>query len=116
MHAMKPPITSETLLLLCSFEQVAHRERSDHYLTVKDNQVVGIHPSSALDSKPEWVIFEEFVLTSKNFIRTVTAVQPEWLVEVAPHYYDLQQFPECEAKHALEAVYRKMLTTNGAAS
>jgi pre-mRNA-splicing factor ATP-dependent RNA helicase DHX15/PRP43 len=78
MHA----ITSETLLLLCSFEQVAHRERSDHYLTVKDNQVVGIHPSSALDSKPEWVIFEEFVLTSKNFIRTVTAVQPGWLVEV----------------------------------
>ncbi|KAG5179964.1 P-loop containing nucleoside triphosphate hydrolase protein [Tribonema minus] len=96
---------------LCAgmFMQVAHRERSDHYLTVKDNQIVGIHPSSALDSKPEWVIFEEFVLTSKNFIRTVTAVQPEWLVEIAPHYYDLSQFPECEAKHALEAVYRRML-------
>lgn len=55
--------------------QVAHLERSGHYLTVKDNQVVSIHPSSVLDSKPVWCMFEEFVLTSKNYIRTVTGVQ-----------------------------------------
>ncbi len=96
---------------LCSgmFMQVAHRERSGHYLTVKDNQIVQLHPSSILDHKPDWVLFEEFVLTSKNFIRTVTAVEPEWLVEIAPHYYDLEQFPECEAKHDLEAVYRRLI-------
>lgn len=50
-------------------------ERSGHYLTVKDNQVVSIHPSSVLDNKPVWCMFEEFVLTSKNYIRTVTGVQ-----------------------------------------
>ncbi len=96
---------------LCAgmFMQVAYRERSGHYLTVKDNQIVQLHPSSVLDHKPDWVLFEEFVLTSKNFIRTVTAVQPEWLVEIAPHYYDLEQFPECEAKHDLEAVYRRLV-------
>lgn len=58
-----------------NFRQVAHLERSGHYLTVKDNQVVSIHPSSVLDSKPVWCMFEEFVLTSKNYIRTVTGVQ-----------------------------------------
>eukprot|EP00904_Undaria_pinnatifida_P006266 jgi/Undpi1/276/HiC_scaffold_1.g00272.m1 len=89
------------------FMQVAHLERSGHYLTVKDNQVVSIHPSSVLDNKPVWCMFEEFVLTSKNYIRTVTGVQAEWLVEIAPHYFDLENFPDCEAKHDLEAVYRR---------
>ncbi|CAM9631853.1 unnamed protein product, partial [Discosporangium mesarthrocarpum] len=32
----------------------------------------------------------------------------DWLVDIAPHYYDLENFPECEAKHDLEAVYRRV--------
>ena len=81
-------------------------ERTGHYLTVKDNQVVSIHPSSALDSKPPWVMFEEFALTTKNFIRTCTAVRLDWLIDLAPHYYDLENFPPCEAKSELESAYR----------
>ncbi|GJV46905.1 probable pre-mRNA-splicing factor ATP-dependent RNA helicase DEAH2 isoform X1 [Tanacetum coccineum] len=34
------------------FMQVAHLERDGHYLTVKDNQVVHMHPSNCLDHKP----------------------------------------------------------------
>ena len=78
--------------------QVAHLERTGHYLTVKDNQVgwfdsncakqnfhigivhknklshskfqvVQLHPSTCLDHKPEWVLYNEFVLTTKNYIR-----------------------------------------------
>jgi len=81
--------------------QVAHLERTGHYLTVKDNQVVALHPSTCLDDKPEWVLYNEFVLTTKNYIRTVTTIRGEWLVEVAKHYYDLDNFPECSAKQAL---------------
>ncbi|KAJ1448204.1 P-loop containing nucleoside triphosphate hydrolase protein [Pelagophyceae sp. CCMP2097] len=91
------------------FMQVAHLERTGNYLTIKDNQVVAIHPSSVLDSKPQWVCFEEFVLTSKNYIRTVTAIDVRWLCETAPHYYDLTNFPKCEARNELERVYRTML-------
>ena len=58
--------------------QVAHLERTGHYLTVKDNQVVQLHPSTCLDHKPEWVLYNEFVLTTKNYIRTVTDIKPEW--------------------------------------
>eukprot|EP00656_Telonema_subtile_P017700 TRINITY_DN19539_c0_g1_i2.p1 TRINITY_DN19539_c0_g1~~TRINITY_DN19539_c0_g1_i2.p1 ORF type:complete len:697 (+),score=146.83 TRINITY_DN19539_c0_g1_i2:97-2187(+) len=90
------------------FMQVAHLERTGHYLTVKDNQVVDVHPSSALDHKPEWVVYNEFVLTSKNFIRTVSEVKGDWLVEIAPHYYELSNFPECEAKRVIERLYRKL--------
>ncbi|KAF5936661.1 hypothetical protein HYC85_024167 [Camellia sinensis] len=62
------------------FMQVAHLEHTGHYLTVKNNQVVHLHPSNCLDHKPEWVIYNEFVLTSRNFICTVTGVRGEWLV------------------------------------
>lgn len=41
-------------------------------------QVVSLHPSVALDNKPEWVLYNEFVLTTKNYIRTVIIVKPEW--------------------------------------
>lgn len=43
-------------------------------------QVVHLHPSNCLDHKPKWVIYNEYVLTSRNFIRTVTDIRGEWLV------------------------------------
>jgi pre-mRNA-splicing factor ATP-dependent RNA helicase DHX15/PRP43 len=85
--------------------QVGHLQKTGHYLTVKDNQVVVLHPSTVLDHKPEWALYNEFVLTSKNFIRTVTSIRGEWLVEQAPHYYDLSNFPTGETKRALERLY-----------
>ncbi|KZW03152.1 P-loop containing nucleoside triphosphate hydrolase protein [Exidia glandulosa HHB12029] len=97
--------------LVCGFfMQVAHREgEKNMYLTVKDNQIVGLHPSCGLDTTPEWVLFNEFVLTSRPYIRTVTEVRPEWLLEYAPHYYDLTtaSFPEGETKRALKSVLAK---------
>lgn len=36
------------------FMQVAHLERTGQYLTVKDNQTVHLHPSTCLETKPEW--------------------------------------------------------------
>lgn len=74
--------TSIRKALVCGyFMQVAHKEgEKNQYLTVKDNQVVGLHPSCGLDTTPEWVLFNEFVLTTRPYIRTVTIVQPEWCV------------------------------------
>jgi pre-mRNA-splicing factor ATP-dependent RNA helicase DHX16 len=55
---------------------------------VKNNLTVHIHPSSVLvESRPKWVVFYELVLTSKEFMRSVMPLQPEWLNELAPHYY-----------------------------
>ena len=69
---------------LCAgfFMQVAKKESQskNQYLTIKDNQNVLLHPSTVLSFDAEWVLYNEFVLTSKNYIRTVTAVKPEWLM------------------------------------
>jgi len=74
---------------------------------VKDNQVVALHPSTCLDHKPEWCLYNEFVLTSKNYIRTVTDISGDWLVELSPHYYALDNFPQCEAKRVLERIFQR---------
>ena len=91
-------------LLSGFFMQTAHKERAGHYLTLKDDQVVMIHPSTSIDSKPQWVMYNEFVLTSKNYIRTVTEIKPEWLFEASEDYFDLDEFKNSEYKRKLERV------------
>jgi len=71
-------------------------------------QVVQLHPSTCLDHKPEWVLYNEFVLTTKNYIRTCTDIKPEWLLKAAAQYYDLSNFPQCEARRQLEKIYAKL--------
>jgi pre-mRNA-splicing factor ATP-dependent RNA helicase DHX15/PRP43 len=95
-------------LTAAMFMQVAHKRKLGGYLTVKDNQIVHIHPGSVVISQPEWVLFEEFSRTAKNYIRTVTVTQVDWLVELAPHYFDLENFPECETKSELEKAYAQL--------
>ena len=85
------------------FMQVAHLSGKE-YLTVKDRQPVALHPSCCLGHKPEWALYHEFVLTSRNYIRTVTEARGEWLVELAEHYYDLSNFPQGDARRALETL------------
>jgi pre-mRNA-splicing factor ATP-dependent RNA helicase DHX15/PRP43 len=66
-----------------------------------------IHPSTVLGQESEWLIYNEFVLTTKNYIRNVTHIKPEWLLEIAPIYYDLATFPKGPVKTALERVVEK---------
>ena len=94
------------------FMQVAHKERNGSYLTVKDNESVLLHPSTNLSGKPEWVVYNEFVLTSKKYVRTVTEIKGEWLIDLAEHYYDLSNFPSCAAKNALQQLYTQRERTH----
>jgi len=89
------------------FMQVAKKDNKT-YVTVKDEQNVLLHPSTVLGQDSEWVVYNEFVLTSKNYIRTVTAVKPEWLLDIAENYYDLDGFKKGEIKTALQRVKDKM--------
>ena len=63
---------------------------SDGYRTLVDQQQVFIHPSSAMfNRQPDWCIYHELVLTSKEYMREVTAIDPKWLVEFAPRQVEL---------------------------
>jgi len=70
------------------FFQAAKRGMGDDYRTLVDRRRVAVHPSSALaHSKPRYVIYHELVLTSKEYMRNAMAIDPRWLVELAPDFY-----------------------------
>ena len=43
---------------------------------------------------PRWVVYHELVLTSKEYMRTVSEIKPGWLVEIAPHYYSKKELTD----------------------
>lgn len=75
--------------LLSGFPQnVAFHLPDGSYRTILNNQTVVIHPSSVLHGKkPACVVYNELLYTNREYLRTVSRIQPEWLVEAAPGYY-----------------------------
>ncbi|PIC46821.1 hypothetical protein B9Z55_006391 [Caenorhabditis nigoni] len=77
---------------ICSgfFRNAAKRDPQEGYRTLTDGQNVYIHPSSAcFQHQPEWVVYHELVMTTKEYMREVTAIDPKWLVEFAPSFFKI---------------------------
>ncbi len=75
---------------ICSgfFRNAAKKDPQEGYRTLVDSQSVYIHPSSALfQHQPEWVVYHELVMTTKEYMREICAVDPKWLVEFAPAFF-----------------------------
>ena len=70
-----------------------------------------MHPSSALFNRnPEWVIYHELVMTSKEYMREVLAIDPKWLLEVAPKYFrqaDEQGISKRKRQEKLEPLFNR---------
>ncbi|KAL6774279.1 hypothetical protein ACKKBG_A24410 [Auxenochlorella protothecoides x Auxenochlorella symbiontica] len=81
------------------FYHTASLQRNGSYRTVKNPQTVAIHPSSGLaEALPRWLVYHELVLTTKEYMRVVSEIKPEWLVEIAPHYYSRKEIMDQAAK------------------
>ena len=53
-----------------------------------------LHPSSALfgmGCTPEYVVYHELVLTSKEYMQCATAVEPQWLAEMGPMFFSVKE-------------------------
>jgi ATP-dependent RNA helicase DHX8/PRP22 len=58
------------------------------YKTIVESTPVQLHPSSALFGKQaEWVVYHELVLTTREYMRWTTSIEPRWLVEAAPTFF-----------------------------
>jgi HrpA-like RNA helicase len=60
------------------------------YRTKIGSREVSIHPTSSIFGRnpaPKCVVYTELLTTKKTYIRGVTQVREEWLVEVAPHFF-----------------------------
>ncbi|KAL6534995.1 hypothetical protein OROHE_013049 [Orobanche hederae] len=70
------------------FYHAARKDPQEGYRTLVENQPVYIHPSSALfQRQPDWVVYHELVMTTKEYMREVTVIDPKWLVELAPRFF-----------------------------
>ncbi|KAJ1960025.1 DEAH-box ATP-dependent RNA helicase prp22 [Dipsacomyces acuminosporus] len=98
---------------LCAgfFQHAAKRDPQEGYKTVVEGTPVYIHPSSALFNKnPQWVIYHELVMTSKEYMREVTVINPKWLTEMAPTFFkvaDASKISRSKRNERLEPLYNK---------
>lgn len=58
------------------------------YVTLSDRREVYLHPSSSLSSNPpKYVLYNDLRVTRQEYMTELLAIEPQWLVELAPAYY-----------------------------
>jgi ATP-dependent RNA helicase DHX8/PRP22 len=71
------------------FRNACRRSREEEgYKIIRDDQQVFIHPSSVLYMKsPSYLIYHELVQTTREYLRDVCVIDPDWLPELAPKLF-----------------------------
>ena len=63
------------------------------YINMLTGTPCQLHPSSSLYGlgyTPDYVVYHELVMTTKEYMRCVTAVDAQWLAELAPMFFKLK--------------------------
>lgn len=71
------------------FPHAARRNERGTYSSLRSKSTLTIHPRSALfRAPPEWVVYHELESSSEaDAMVDLCKIDPEWLVELAPHFY-----------------------------
>uniref|UniRef100_A0A8C2BJR6 RNA helicase n=1 Tax=Cyprinus carpio TaxID=7962 RepID=A0A8C2BJR6_CYPCA len=80
------------------FHQAAKLKVHDYlgigeYVNVRTGMPCHLHPTSALFGMgytPDYIIYHELVMTTKEYMQCVTAVDGEWLAELGPMFYSIK--------------------------
>lgn len=92
MLAVRKAVTAGFFANASRLEAFSH---NGMYKTVRGSQEVYIHPSSVLFRvNPKWVIYHSLVSTDRQYMRNVMTVDPSWLTEAAPHFFQNQRRPD----------------------
>jgi pre-mRNA-splicing factor ATP-dependent RNA helicase DHX38/PRP16 len=68
------------------FHHVGRFKSIGQYVNVRRGTACHLHPTSALFGlgfTPDYVVYHELVMTSKEYMRAVTAIEPSWLLQFA---------------------------------
>ncbi|CAG9767576.1 unnamed protein product [Ceutorhynchus assimilis] len=71
------------------FPNGAYLHRSGVYKTVRGDIDLFVHPESVFYNieQPQWIVFGEVVHGIKLYMKDITVIQRDWLLELAPHFY-----------------------------
>jgi len=98
------------------FGNACRRDPQEGYRTLVDHQQVYIHPSSALYQRnPEWIIYHELVLTTKEYLRECSTVEPQWLPELAGNLFvraDPTKLSKRKQRERIEPLYNRFEEPN----
>ena len=75
------------------FGNAAKFKAVGEYAVCRSGAQAFLHPSSALfglGHVPGYVVYHELVLTTKEYMQAVTAVEPEWLAEAGPMFFSVR--------------------------
>lgn len=80
---------------VCSayFHNSAKQKGIGEYVNTRNGIPCHLHPSSALYGlgyTPEYVVYHELLLTTKEYMQCVTAVEPQWLAELGPMFFSVK--------------------------
>jgi pre-mRNA-splicing factor ATP-dependent RNA helicase DHX38/PRP16 len=81
---------------ICSayFHQGSRLKGLGEYVSLRTGMPCHLHPTSALYGmgfQPDYVVYHELVMTSKEFMQCVTAVDGQWLAELGPMFYSVKE-------------------------
>ena len=81
---------------ICSgyYHQAAKVKGIGEYVNLGTSVTVQLHPTSALYGLgylPDYVVYHELILTSKEYMSTVTSVDPKWLAELGGVFYSVKE-------------------------
>lgn len=98
------------------FGNACRKDPQEGYRTLADHQQVYIHPSSALYQRsPEWIVYHELVLTSKEYLRECCTMEPHWLPELAPNLFtraDPTKLSKRKQRERIEPLYNRFEEPN----
>lgn len=104
---------------ICSayFFQAARLKGIGEYVNCRNGMPCHLHPTSALFGMgftPDYVIYHELVMTSKEYMQCVTAAEGEWLAELGPMFFSIKEtarsrlLRDAQAKSQLSAMEEEM--------
>jgi len=81
---------------ICSgfYHQAARRKGLGEYVNLRTSVSVQLHPTSALYNSgdpPDYVVYHELILTSKEYMSCVTAVDAHWLADLGGVFYSVKE-------------------------
>ncbi|KAF8985801.1 DEAH-box RNA helicase prp16 [Entomortierella lignicola] len=81
---------------ICSayFHQAGRIKALGEYVNCRTGMPCHLHPTSALYGlgyNPDYIVYHELVMTSKEYMQCVTSVDPHWLAELGPMFYSVKE-------------------------
>jgi len=93
-------------LLKGLFMQVCYlNPTTNKYLFMTCQKEAEIHPSSSVRTKPSWVVYDEYIYTNTDYIRTVSEIKTEWLFQSQSEYFNPERFPYGTVKQELKRLF-----------